>query len=100
MRPIKPEEVITKKSSQLPLIVFDVFNRLISLYWDGSSATILQSEVIRELGKSYTRKEIFDRHLLDVECCYRDVGWEVTYDKPAYNEDYDPIFTFRKATKV
>ena len=52
------------------------------------------------MGRSnYSRKEIFDNHLLDFEDVYRDQGWSVMYDSPAYCESYDPYFLFKKAVK-
>lgn len=42
---------------------------------------------------------MLDREHLDVEDVYRAAGWEVTYDKPGYNETYDATFTFRSAKK-
>jgi hypothetical protein len=41
-----------------------------------------------------TEQRVFDRHLLDVEEVFEDVGWDVDYDKPGYNESYQPTFTF------
>jgi hypothetical protein len=32
--------------------------------------------------------------LLDIEPIYREAGWIVEYDKPAYCENYDANFTF------
>lgn len=34
---------------------------------------------------------------LDIEDHYRKAGWKVTYDKPAYCENYDAYFKFEMA---
>jgi hypothetical protein len=46
-----------------------------------------------------TRDEIFDNHWMDVEALYRENGWGVKYDRPAYNEDYEPMFIFTATKK-
>ena len=65
------------------------------------SIRILQDDIIKGImGRSnYSRNEIFDNHLLDFEDVYRDQGWSVMYDGPAYCESYDPYFLFKKAVK-
>ena len=42
-------------------------------------------------------KLIYDHHWLDFEGVYRDAGWHVVYDSPAYNESYEANFTFSTA---
>lgn len=42
--------------------------------------------------------ELYKKHQLDIEEVYRKAGWVVSYDKPAYNENYDAIFTFKSKT--
>lgn len=39
---------------------------------------------------------IFAEKWLDVEEIFRQVGWSVSYDNPAYNESYEPSWTFTK----
>jgi hypothetical protein len=81
--PIRPDEVISKKASQLPEEVFTIFNELIAQDWDGDSATIEQSDVVTRLvAAGISSNRIFDEHLLDVEPVYRAAGWVVVYDKP------------------
>ena len=60
-------------------------------------AKFTQSDVlkrIRKLGDVETT-QIFRSKWLDVEPLYRSNGWTVIYDKPAYNEDYEPTFEFK-----
>jgi hypothetical protein len=33
---------------------------------------------------------------MDVEDVYQKAGWEVEFDKPGYNEDYEANFKFSK----
>ena len=63
--------------------------------------TITQDEVIdrlkqlfEEKGLPFSRRDSFDRHWLDFEEAYRAIGWDIYYDKPGYNESYDPYWRF------
>ncbi len=63
----------------------------------GGRAIVNQNQVIEEIcerGK-IARGDVFDNSFLDVEDVYRKAGWKVRYDKPGYNEDYEPYFEFR-----
>lgn len=98
--PIKPSEVQDKKNASLPAEVFDAFNALIVEKWSEASrcAIIHQCEVAERVAVALgiTKGEVYERKLLDVEDAYRKAGWKVKYDKPAYNETYEPSFEFRK----
>lgn len=75
-----------------------MFNEMIAAAWDGRSATVMQDDVITAIimRLQVSREEVFDRHLLDVEPVYQAAGWDVTYDKPGFNETYRPYFNFRR----
>ena len=106
MKPIRPEHVITEKKKTLPHEVIECFNNLIAERWNGYSAKFKQKEVVASIlekmnyGKVTQKKieenELYKKHWLDVEDIYREAGWKVSFDKPAYNEDYDASFEFRK----
>lgn len=92
---IKPCEIRT----QLDVNVEIVVDGLIRQRWNGREAVLFQSQIVEKLINltGYDRKFIFDNNLLDFEQAYRDNGWSVVYDKPAYNESYDATFTFTKS---
>ena len=100
-KPITPGEVSLDVSK--PPQVVEAFNELIRELWDGHQAIILQSEAVTRIHNKtgwprdhiYAKSDI-GRSMLDVEPLYREAGWIVEYDKPAYNEDYEPRFTFKK----
>jgi hypothetical protein len=104
-KPIRPEEVVGEKRKSIPPIVIDVFNDYIAERWSGFSSSFKQKEVLAEVLKrmnavrhdvQFTDDEVFKKHWLDVEDIYREAGWDVKYDKPGYNEDYDASFEFCK----
>ena len=111
-KPISPDEVNIWKAEILPEEVITAFNNIIAKNWDGIFSRFKQDEVIDEIvrlapkdlpvegcyewhsGKS--KSYILDNHWLDVEGIYREEGWDVTYDKPGYNESYESFFKFSK----
>lgn len=101
VKPISPDELIAQKKKEFPSIVIKVVNRLLKEKWDGKEARIMQDDIIKYIvqNSNYTKNEIFDKHLLDFEDVYRDQGWKVTYDSPAYCETYDAYFLFERASK-
>lgn len=95
-RPIKPEEV-PLPTYPIPPFVYDVFNTLIEeKMGDNMSAKILLKDVKSAIRghKEYKDEDIFKRKWCDVEDMYREVGWEVIYDGPAYCETYDGYYVF------
>jgi hypothetical protein len=108
IKPITPNEVVSHKAKAvIPDYVFEAFNFLISKKFNNGSATILQKEVVerilseanRHRDPPITSQYLFDNHFLDVEDVYREAGWVVEYDKPAYCETYEASFKFTKKEK-
>ena len=87
-----------RRTEELPPAVFEVFNEAIAQAWTGERAVVYQGRaadaVAAKLGVS--RGDVFALRYLDVEDAYRAEGWVVEYDKPGYNETYEPSFTFRR----
>jgi len=97
--PITPGQVASEKLAQLPDLVIVAFNELIARAWDGQRAMVYQEDAVEAIlstGVARTREEIFELHLLDVEPVYQAAGWSVTYDKPGFNETYQPYFAFTR----
>lgn len=96
-KPITPKEVVSLKKTLIPDAVIESFNELIAEnFSNGSSGFLTKKVVARMVSKGLKEKEIYDNGWLDVEDLYRKAGWEVSYDNPAYNEDYDASFSFSK----
>jgi hypothetical protein len=100
MPAIKPSEVIEyKKEKVIPEYVFDAFNFLIAKNFSSKSSRFTQdwvvSEILKRSPEGVTREYLFDNHFLDIEDIYRDAGWCVEYDKPAYCESYSATFEFK-----
>jgi hypothetical protein len=95
--PISPEDVVQAKLTAIPDAVIEAFNEMIAKEWNGHEAIVRQPDVVkamRERDPSLTRYKIIENGLLDVEPIYRARGWAVMYDKPGWDENYDPYFTF------
>ena len=96
--PIKPSEVTTVKASYIPDGVFEAFNTLIVENMDGNTARVKQCDVVARitLKLNCERQVVFDKGWLEIEDVYREVGWDVEYDKPGFNENYDAFFKFTR----
>jgi hypothetical protein len=84
----------------IPDVVIKTINELIVKNWNGDSAFVGQRSIEKELSAAgLKRSDIFDNKWLNIEDIYRGAGWEVFYDKPGYNESYEPRFGFREGSK-
>lgn len=98
VEPISPSDV--KKF--IPDFIIETVNKLIMEKWDGDKAIILQDDIMDKVSSNDpdndkpSRREVFDKGWLDFEPLYRERGWKVEYDKPAYNEFCKAKFIFKK----
>tara|TARA_R110000764_G_scaffold229104_1_gene319874 strand:- start:226 stop:540 length:315 start_codon:yes stop_codon:yes gene_type:complete len=102
-KPITPDDIITKKRHTIPDFVFQAFNEMIVEEWGSNSATFKQDKVLTRIVKlsveqnsRTTRSKIIKNRWLDIEDIYRESGWTVVYDSPAYCETYPATFKFSK----
>lgn len=96
--PIRPDEILSNLPKTTPTAVNTAVNNMLTKYFKGGSIKIRQDEIVAEilrLDSSISRQEIFDNKWMDFEEIYRQFGWSVSYDKPAYNESYDATFEFK-----
>jgi hypothetical protein len=96
-KPITPAEAAQSSESSIPAAVFMAFNKLLGERYDRGGIHIDEKEVVALILKgdpALTADELYKRKWLDVEPLYRKAGWKVDYDKPGYNETYDPSWTF------
>lgn len=96
VKPITPDEVADKKLNVFPDAVFETFNTLISQKAVGKRSIRIETKEAVDLmvKKGLKEDDIFENGWLNIEDVYRQAGWKVEYDKPAYNENYEPHFTF------
>ena len=99
--PIKPNELqeIVKKKKKIPEFIFDIFNELIqeaALHpYANKTFNILQKDICQKINEEHGSKD-WPIWWLDIEEDYRNEGWDVKYDKPAYCENYDACFYFKE----
>ena len=105
-KPIRPDSLIKLIEDGIPDEVIQAFNALIAKEWDGQEAMITQNAVVREILSNFRKSDkpmssqnLFDLNYLNIEDLYRKEGWKVVYDKPSYNEDFEPTFTFTPKAK-
>lgn len=101
IKPIKPDEVVGFKLPEkiIPEEVIESVNELIARNWQGKSARLDQYtlvDLIKTKLKLIDDKLIYENRWLDFEDMYRESGWNVVYNKPAYYETFSPSFMFTK----
>lgn len=102
VNPISPQEAHDKHEEEheasIPDEVIEAFNELIKNNLHNYYAVVTQTAVIElaleKAGHRFSRTEIFDNKWLDIEKIFQKAGWKVTYDGPAYCEDYEATFKF------
>ena len=92
VKPVGPEEA----RRNIPDFVIEAVNQLISEKC-ADRFTIKLKEVKARV-KSITEASVEDS-MFDFEPLFREAGWLVEYDSPAYCENYDAYFTFTKPQK-
>lgn len=97
VQPIKPSDVGAEKVRVYPDAVIEAFNELIAEnYVNGRSVLHKNKVVERMLSKGLSKGEIYENGWLNVEEVYRGADWNVEYDKPGFDESYEPTFTFTR----
>lgn len=105
IKPITPAEAMKQKRTEIPdeivQIVNDMLVQKLSIANPTSGITLFQKDILDRAAEALdmTTSEIFARNWMDIEPIFRDAGWDVEYDKPAYNESYDAFFAFYPRTK-
>ncbi len=98
IKPLAPDEVAGEKKRQIPPEVLATVNKYLGERAVRGYARIDQEEIVKDLvDAGLKRSDIFKHHWLDFEEVYREVGWNVEYDKPVYwgGDTYEPHFKFR-----
>lgn len=100
-QPISPSQIAETKTKIIPDSVIETFNLEIARNFCNGRSVVKQDRIIQALvQRGLSRAELFANHWLDVEDLYRAKGWQVTYEKPGYNESGDSIFTFIPAKEA
>ena len=109
IEPITPAEAMGQKRCMIDPRAVDAINSLIVIRMqpDGSATFTLEELALviavavglADPEAKETSHETFaiikDRGWLDIEPIYEQAGWQVKFDKPAYNESYKAFFVFK-----
>lgn len=96
--PITPSEILDNLEDIIPSFVFEAVNAILKEKFRGTSVTIKQNEIITkacQIKHGLKREDFFEKKWLDIEKVYEKAGWNVSYDKPAYSENYEAYFEFK-----
>lgn len=95
--PITPKEVAKQKLEQIPGVVISTINKLIAANYVDDEAKVYQDDLMKQLRLiGLSDEEILRGGWLNFEEIYREAGWSVDYDKPAWNEQGRAYFLFTK----
>ncbi len=101
IKPITPDEVYKKKINVISPFIIKAVNELLLERYNGEyDITILQKDIIEKYHKiagdnAMSDEELFKNKQLNIEQVYFHAGWKVTYDRPAYREDFPSSFNFK-----
>lgn len=104
MKVYTPEDVMNKCNEMIPDFVITAFNDLLTENYADKGTVIKQDDAIRRIlqysmDDELTREIIFKKRWLDIEPLYRRKGWKVDYEKPAFDERFEPYFIFKPKKK-
>lgn len=98
VKPFTPADVVANKKHCIPNEVIEAVNELLAEnYHDGGSITLKQDKIMERVLEKMphlTRDMVYSQHYMDFEPVFRENGWDVYYDSPAYCESYDAYFKF------
>jgi hypothetical protein len=95
VKPIRPQDIASKKLDIIPSIVFESFNELIVENFTDGYAKVKQPELINRIKSKMCETDIFNIRWLNIELAYSEMGWNVSYDKAGFNENYESFFIFK-----
>jgi len=99
VKPMSPDEVLANKKLAIPDEVIEAVNALLvqNASPHGGRIILQQKQVVKEIVhrmSHLTSEDVFSNRYLDFESLFEEQGWKVQYDKPGYNESYEPYFEF------
>lgn len=97
VEPIKPKDIMDNLDDIIHPAIIKAVNYILREQYRGSAVTIKQKDITSkamEFCPELTSKEIFEKKHMDFESIFEKAGWKVRYDKPGYNESYEPYFEF------
>jgi hypothetical protein len=101
VKAITPKQAKALNRRDIPDVVFEAVNHLLTMNAHKALITIKTKEVIAEIlqraskfDTTLTSQMLYDRGWLDFEPIYRKAGWNVKYDGPSYGENFDGFYQF------
>lgn len=101
MTAIRPDQIDQARKDYIPEEVIAVFNELIIENFNGNQAVVYQDDAEAKIAEvlGIQRQVVYDRRYMDIEQIFREAGWKVEYDSPAYCESFRAHWTFIKPRK-
>lgn len=98
-KPLTPADIDAhiKSGARIPDFVLVAVNMLLLKATNPNYIVLKLKDVKTAIFDQLPARRPFDPQWLDFEPAYREAGWDVIYDRPGYNEDYEPTWTFKKS---
>lgn len=99
IKPINPNDL--SDNQYIPDEIITIVNNLVRENWDGKASVVYQNKIVKaylKLSTSIVKTEddLIDRGFLNFEKIYEDAGWNVKYESPSRDEDFNSYFKFTK----
>jgi len=100
IKPITPKEATEEIEKNFPNFVIEGINNAINKHYFGKASFTIKQKVIADeimavAPEGVTREKLFEKHWMDFEKIYEKFGWNIKYDRPGYDENYDAFFEFK-----
>lgn len=92
-----PDDALAQHSATIPEEIFEIVNGFLAERVHNRTIEIEQREIAAKLELTdISEAQAISHGWLDFEDVYKKAGWIVNFDKPGFNESYQPIWTFEK----
>lgn len=95
MKPISPKQAKNQKIVLIPDEVIESFNEMIVENLQGQYSCFRQEDVEKRIREKFKNKQFHMYNWPDIRNLYIDIGWEVEYDAPGYDENFPATFSFK-----
>lgn len=104
VKPISPKQANVDFKSALDPLMIKAVNNLLTKDAHSNFIRIKQKDIVAEYKRLHTVNgteplDVFKTNQLEFEDIFKEAGWKVSYDKPGWDESYDPAFDFEAKSK-
>jgi len=97
IKPLSPKDLNKNIDKVIPSFVIKAVNKLLKKDFRGSEVIIKKKDLITEINKikEISDIELYGNKWLDFEPIFRKNGWNVMYETPDRDQNFDDFFRFK-----